>query len=354
MKPKITLKQIARELDVSISTVSKALRNDKAISQEKRDKIQAFAKFYNYRPNKIALSLKNRSTKTIGVIIPEIVHHFFAKVISGIEEVAALKGYNVLIGVSNESFDREVIHTEMLVNSEVDGIILSVSKETCQLQDYHHLRETINQGIPVVMFDRIVEEIKCDRVIVDDAEGSRKAVQKLIDSGCKNILLLGTNDYLNIGRYRKQGYLEALEDNDIAANPDLIIKIDEQGDAEAVLKSIEKEINEIFAKVPNIDGVFAVNEIYGITALNVARKRGLRVPEDVSVVSFSDGVLSMHSRPSLTTVNQHGKQMGAIAALLLIEKLETDSDHENYQTKVIQTELVERDSTRRPQMATRS
>ena len=192
MKRKVTLKQIARELDVSISTVSKALKNSKEISEDTRQKVQAFAKLYNYRPNNIALSLKNRQTKTIGVIIPEIVHHFFSKVIRGIELVANKRGYNVIVGLSNESFDKEVINMEMLANGSIDGFILSISKETLLQQDYHHFIETINQGMPIVMFDRIVNEVNCDKVIVDDLKGSKKAVNKLISSGCKHIAIITT------------------------------------------------------------------------------------------------------------------------------------------------------------------
>ena len=168
MKKKITLKQIARELDVSISTVSKALRNSIEISEDTREKVQAFAKLYNYRPNNIALSLKNRKTKTIGVIIPEIVHHFFSKVIRGIEQVANKRGYNVIVGLSNESFDKEVINMQMLANGSIDGFILSISKETLLQQDYHHFKETISQGMPIVMFDRVAHDVLCDKVIVDD------------------------------------------------------------------------------------------------------------------------------------------------------------------------------------------
>ncbi|MGB5821985.1 MAG: LacI family DNA-binding transcriptional regulator [Saonia sp.] len=352
MKPKMTLKRIARELDVSISTVSKSLHDDKAISRETREKIQAFAKFYNYRPNNIALSLKNKQTKTIGLIIPEIVHHFFAKVMSGIEQVANSKGYNVIIGVSNESFDKEVINMEMLVNGSIDGFIMSISKETLLKQDYHHLKEIINQGMPIVMFDRVVHEIGCDKVVVDDEEGSRKAVQKLLDTDCKKILLLTTKDYINIGRMRTQGYLKALQENNIAARPELIIKIEDLLDADLLRKSIEKELNTIFDKVPDIDGVFAVNEIFAITALNVARKRGLRIPDDLSVISFSDGVLSQNSRPNLTTVSQHGLQMGEVAAMMLIDRLEkvetqAEEEEEHFLLKVIKTELIERDSTKK-------
>src|SRR5690606_21256662 len=163
MKKKITLKQIARELDVSISTVSKALRDSVEISEDTRQKVQAFAKLYNYKPNNIALSLKNRKTKTIGIIIPEIIHHFFATVISGIEQVANENGYSVLICLSDESFDKEVLNMEMLANGSIDGFIMSLSKETQFKADFHHITEVINQGMSVVMFDRVANDILCDK-----------------------------------------------------------------------------------------------------------------------------------------------------------------------------------------------
>ncbi len=343
----MTLKRIAKELDVSISTVSKALHDDKAISKETRDKIQAFAKFYNYRPNNIALSLKNKQTKTIGLIIPEIVHYFFSKVIAGIEEVASARGYHVIIGVSNESFDKEVINMDMLVNGSIDGFIMSLSKETLLKQDYHHLNEIISQGIPIVMFDRVMHEIACDKVVVDDRESAKNAVQKLIDTGSEKILLLTTQDYINIGRLRTQGYLDALQENNMTARPELILKIKDLTDAELLRKTLEKELEQIFEEIPDIDGIFAVNEIYAITALNVAREKGIRIPEDVSVISFSDGVLSQNSRPTLSTVSQHGLKMGKAAASMLIRRLETEEEEEEFEMEVIKTELIERDSTKK-------
>ena len=185
MNKKVTLKSIAKELDVSISTVSKALKDSPEISKDTKQKIKAFAKFYNYKPNNIALSLKNRKTKTLGIIIPEIVHHFFTTVIKGIEQVANDEGYNVIVCLSNNSFDKEVINMEILANGSTDGFIMSVAKETQQKKDYHHLVETINQGMPVVMFDRMIPEINCDKVIIDDKKGARQAVQFLIDKGAK-------------------------------------------------------------------------------------------------------------------------------------------------------------------------
>ncbi|RLD28855.1 MAG: LacI family transcriptional regulator [Bacteroidetes bacterium] len=353
MKRKVTLKQIARELDVSISTVSKALRHSKEISEDTREKVQAFAKLYNYRPNNIALSLKNRKTKTIGIIIPEIVHHFFSKVIRGIELIANSRGYNVIIGLSNESFTKEVINMEMLANGSIDGFILSISKETLLQQDFHHFNETINQGMPIVMFDRVIEEINCDKVIVDDLKGSKKAVEKLISNGCKNIAIITTKDYVSVGRLRTQGYLEALQENKISANKSLILKIDVELDSEDHLEDLENEIEQFFKKNKNIDGIFAVNELYAVTAMKVVRKYDLKIPDNIQVIGFTDGVLSKHSRPGLTTVSQHAQEMGEKAAELLIERLELEvekeeygEEEEHYQTVVIETELIERDSTK--------
>ncbi|WP_299366653.1 LacI family DNA-binding transcriptional regulator [Winogradskyella sp.] len=348
MKRKITLKQIAKELDVSISTVSKALRNSPEISDDTKQKVQAFAKLYNYRPNNIALSLKNRKTNTIGIIIPEIVHHFFSKVIRGVELVANKRGYNVIIGLSNESFSKEVINMEMLANGSIDGFILSISKETQQLQDFHHFNETMSQGMPIVMFDRVVSEIKCDKVIVDDLNGAKNAVEKLILNGCKSIALITTKDYVSVGKLRTQGYLEALQDHKMTPKANLILKIDDTLDFEERIDKLEQEIEQLFKSNTNIDGVFAVNELYALSSMKVARKLGLNIPNDLQVIGFTDGVLSKHATPSLTTVSQHAQQMGERAADLLIDKLENEinTEEEEFQTIVIATDLIERESTK--------
>ncbi len=337
MKPKLTLKQIAFELDVSVSTVSKALRDSPEIGEDTRQKVKAFAKLYNYKPNNIALSLKNRKTRTIGLVLPEIVHDFFATVISGIEEVANKKGYNVIICLSNNSFDREVMNMEMLANGSTDGFILSVAKETQQKRDYHHLQEVINQGMPVVLVDRVVDEIVCDKVIIDDAEGAAKAVQHLIDSGCRSIAIITTVDYVSVGKLRTNGYLNALRKNNMTVNEDLILKIED-------IDQSQEQIDE-FLKSRNVDGVFAVNEQFAASAVKALDSKGLTVPEDVLVISFSDGELSRRFMPSLSTVNQHGAEMGARAAQLLIERLERVVDEERYQTAIINTSLIEREST---------
>ncbi|UJH66247.1 LacI family DNA-binding transcriptional regulator [Allomuricauda sp. SCSIO 65647] len=345
MKPKMTLKKIAKELDVSISTVSKALKDDKNVSQETREKIQAFAKFYNYRPNNIALSLKNQRTKTIGLIIPDIVHHFFAKVIAGAEQAANARGYIVVIGVSNESFEKEVINMEMMVNGSVDGFVVSIAKETLLLRDYHHLNEIISQGMPIVLFDRVVDEVECDKIIVDDKEAAKNATQQLIDDNRGNILLLTTLDHINIGRERTKGYLEALQQNQIETRSELVLKIQDNANEEEQEKVIEAHINRLMDGGTKIDAIFGVNEMYAVAALNVIRKLDLKVPEDLSVISFSNGVLSKYSRPKLTTVDQHGVDLGVASVNTLIDRLEEKVDEDAFFTKVIKTDLIKREST---------
>ncbi|MFM2213708.1 MAG: HTH-type transcriptional regulator DegA [Bacteroidota bacterium] len=339
MKRKVTLKQIAKELDVSISTVSKSLRNSLEISEDTRQKVQAFAKLYNYKPNNIALSLKNKKTKTICIIIPEIIHHFFATVISGVENVANENGYNVLVCLSDESFDKEVINIEMLANGSIDGFIMSLSKETQQKKDFHHIVEVINQGMPVVMFDRVTNDILCDKVIIDDNLAAFNATQYLIDKGFKKIALITTVDYVSVGKLRTEGYVKALRNNDLKVEENLILKIEDT-------ENFEASIAELLNSNPDLEAIFAVNELFAVTAIKTATKLGRNVPTDLSVIGFTDGIISKYSSPSITTVSQNGIKMGGKAAKMLIERLEADEEEEEqYKTEVIETELVEREST---------
>jgi LacI family transcriptional regulator len=340
MKRKVTLKQIAKELDVSISTVSKSLRNSPEIGEETRLKVQAFAKFYNYRPNNIALSLKNRKTKTIGIIIPEIVHHFFSTVINGIEQVANENGYSVIICLSDDSFDKEVRNMEMLANGSIDGFIMSLSKETQFKGDFHHISEVIDQGMPVVMFDRVSNEILCDKVIIDDKLAAYEAVQSLIDKGRKKIALVTTVDYVSVGKLRTDGYTKALLDNGLPFNKNLIIKIEDVDTCEIIIGKLLED--------KAIDAVFAVNELFAVTSIKAANKIGLNVPKDLAVIAFTDGIISKYSTPTITTVSQSGIKMGNRAAKMLIDRLEDEDEHEeeeNYKTEVIETHLIEREST---------
>lgn len=337
MKQKITLKDIARELEVSISTVSKALKNSEEISTETKEKIQAFAKYYNYKPNNIAVSLKNRRTKNIGVIIPNIVHHFFTTVFRGIEDYANTKGYNVIVCVSDESFDKEVINMELLANGSIDGFIMALSAETQLREDYNHINAILEQGIPLVLFDRITDEVTCDKVVINDKEAAYMAVQKLIKSGKKRIALITTEDFFSVSKARGDGYLQALEDHRIALDENLILRLS--------FRDIDEEIVGNFFDSNNIDAALCVNEIFAMHSMRIAQKRGLKVPEDVSFIGFTDGILSKFASPTLTSVDQHGETMGAVAARMLIERVEGQIDEEKFATEVLKATLIERGST---------
>lgn len=338
MKPKITLKDIARELDVSISTVSKALKNSKEISKETKDKIKAFAKFYNYRPNNIALSLKNKRTKNIGVVIPDIVHHFFTTVFRGIEKYANAMGYNVIVCISDESYDKEVINMEMLANGSIDGFILSLSAETQKKNDFTHLKELLDQGIPIVLFDRITSEIDCDKVILNDFEAAGDSVTHFVKAGAKKIALITTEKYFNVSESRKEGYLAALKLNNMALDDRLILTLPHDRDNTNL-------ITEFFQN-NDVDAVLCVNEIFAIQCMSILQYIGFNIPEDISIIGFTDGILSKFSSPKLSTVAQHGEKMGELAAKLLIQRMESVAlVEEPFKTEVINATLVKRGST---------
>ncbi len=340
MKTKITLKKIAKEFDVSISTVSKALKDSHEISEEVREKIKAFAAYYHYKPNSLALNLRNQKTKTVGVIIPEIVHHFFSKVISGIEKIANANGYNVMICVSNESYEKEVLNMEMLANGIVDGILISVSKDTEERGDYNHFKELIGDGIPLVLFDRVIDEIDCNKIIVDDLGGGFLATNHLLDIGCNRIAILTTPDHVSVGLTRKNGYLKALEERNVYIDENLIIKIKEK-------ESITEQIERLFTLKNPPNGIFAVNEEYAAMAIKTAKKYKIKVPKDLSVIGFTDGVISEFSSPSLTTVAQHGYTMGEKAMELLLNEIDHSNPDYPHKTAIINTDLKIRESTRK-------
>ncbi len=337
MKQKITLKHLARELEVSISTVSKALKNSEEISQDTKEKIQAFAKLLNYKPNNIAISLKNKRTKNIGVIIPDIVHHFFTTVFRGIEKYANEKGYNVIVCVSDESFDKEVINMELLANGSIDGFIMALSAETQLKKDYAHLKEVTDQGIPLVLFDRVTDEIACDKVVINDEEAAYLAVKKLIGSGRKGIALVTTEDFFSVSKARKEGYRRALKEHQMEVNENLILKLP--------YRDIDETAISRFFDNREIDAALCVNEIFAMHSMRLVQKKGLNVPHDVSFIGFTDGILSKYASPSLTAIAQHGEKMGEIAARMLIEKVEGENDGERFVTEIVKATLIEREST---------
>lgn len=338
---RLTIKDIAKQLNVSISTVSKALNDSYEISVKTKEKIQKFAKENNYQPNVTAVNLKNKKTKTIGILIPNMLNYFLAQVFKGIERVATEQGYKIISCISNESFDKEVETIKMLSNGSIDGLILSLAEETLVNRKYKHFTDTIHRGIPMVMFDRVAQDVPCDKVITNDFEATVNTVKHLYDSGCKNIAFISTMSHLKIGERRYLGYVKGLEDLGIALNKNIVVNIVEED-----YKKYEELLTPIIHNHP-IDCVITTDESSAVAAMKAAIKKGYRIPEDFSVVSFSNGILARHSSPKMTTVSQHGEIMGATAAELLINRLEQRNTNETPITKVIKTDLVIRDSTKK-------
>jgi LacI family transcriptional regulator len=335
-KGQITIKDIARELGISPSTVSKALKGHRDISSSTKQSVRKLAESWNYKPDQIALSLKSGLSKTIGVIVPEIVHYFFSTVIGGIEDLAYDSGYHVMFCQSSELYAREVKAVDTLLSSRVDGILVSVSKVT---DNFDHFRKIQDNGIPLVFFDRICEDIDTDRVIVDDEPGAYEAVSHLISIGCKNIIHLSGPPNLTIGKHRKDGYLRALREHDIPLDENNIIRCDSMEDANLVVPGL---INR--AHKP--DGIFAVNDLTAAAAMKIIKDMGYSVPDDIAVVGFTSGLISDITNPTLTSVEQHGYLIGKEAVRLLIDRIERKHDFP-LQTKIIKTELAVKGSTLR-------
>jgi LacI family transcriptional regulator len=339
MKSKATLKQIAKELGVSVSTVSKALNDSPEISEPTKIRVKEYAKLKKYKPNSIGLNLKNRSTKTIGVIIPNILNSFFAKVFKGIEKVADEKGYKVITCISNESLEKEIGVMEMLSNGTIDGFILSISQEAQKLLQFDHFKSIISEGTPIVIFDRITDEVNCDKVVVDDIDSAINATQHLVKTGCKKIALFSAINNLSVGKLRVEGYKKALEGAGIKLDEKIIILSETEED-------FDLKTNDFLDK-NKVDAIFAVDEHASVMAMKMAVKKGLKIPEEISIIGFADGVWSRRMTPSLSTVSQHGPEIGAEATKLLIERLENKEENYGYKTSVIKTELRQRDSTKK-------
>ncbi|WP_010522635.1 LacI family DNA-binding transcriptional regulator [Aquimarina agarivorans] len=335
MRKKVTLKQLAQELGLSISTISKSLKNDPEISQATIDRVKKLAKEHNYKPNALAVSLKSSKTRNIGVVIPDIINNFFAKVLLGIENEASKNNYKIITVITNESYEKEVEYLDMLSYNGVDGFILAVAQETQSKGLVEHFNEILKDDIPIVMFDRVSDEVYCDKVVVDDNKAAGNAVNVLLDQGCKNIGVVSTIHKLSVGKERMQGVKEALEEKGMELS---YLKLRQNAD-------YDEEIAK-FLKSNQLDGVIGADEIAAVCTLNAANKSGLKIPDEVSVIGFTNGMLAKYSYPGLTTVSQHAKRMGKTAAKILIDKLELRADRYLPDTKYINTSIVKRGSTK--------
>jgi len=330
----VTIKDIAKQVGVSPSTVSRALKDHPDISEKTRKEIQELAKKLHYRPNAIALSLRQSKSNIIGVIVPQLVHHFFSQVISGIEDVVSKNKYNIIICQSNESQEREILNMQTLIMSQVDGILISRTKETNQDE---HFKSALEIGIPMVFFDRTFKELDTDKVIVDDIGAAYLATEYLIKMGCKKIAHFKGPDNLQISRKRLEGYKKALEKHNHKIDDSLIIMCDNLEDAMKVTQNLIDNNN-----LP--DGIFAVNDMAAIGALKVLKINKILIPQQVQIVGFANELISSITTPSLTTIEQNGYEMGRRAAELILKRIESKKEYPS-QTVIIPTNLIKRHST---------
>ena len=334
-KPQITIKDIARALNISPSTVSRALKNHPDISQDTKDLVNKYAKDFNYKPNTLALSLRMSKNNTIGVIIPEIVHYFFSSILSGIEQIANAEGYNVIICQSDENYEKEVRNTKALVATRVSGVLASLAKHTT---NYDHFQDIIDSDIPLVFFDRICIGLNTDRVVVDDYAGAFAAVEYLIQTGCKRIAFYSSPFHLEISKNRKNGYMDALRKYNLPVDDSLIRVCDTREEAIIITP-------EILDRPNRPDGFFAINDHCAAGILYATKLAKLKVPKDVAIMGFSDGELAKACDPMLSTVEQHGFEIGKHAAKLLIDKINGETQGQ-YSNKIVKTNLIIRGTTK--------
>jgi LacI family transcriptional regulator len=338
----VTIKDIARELGISPSTVSRALKDHPDISAETKKAVNELADRLNYQPNIVALSLRQKKTNTIGVIIPEIVNTFFSTVISGIEDVAYEAGYNVILAQSNESYQREVTDMKALFNSRVDGMLLSLSRETT---NFDHIESIISKGVPIVLYDRFYNNPNMSKVIVDDYVGAKEAVLHLIEQGCKRIAHLEGAPNLIISKDRLRGYQDALSESNLEIRENYTV-VCPNNSFEEGQRAAQKLLS-----LPNPpDAIFASNDPMAMGAILAIKEKDLSIPNDVAVVGFSNYFFAQITDPSLTSVDQPGFEMGQEAARLLIRQIEAkDKEQDDLapETKTLKTKLIVRNSSLR-------
>ncbi|WP_213520858.1 LacI family DNA-binding transcriptional regulator [Nonlabens sp.] len=341
MKP-VTLREIADQLNISITTVSKALKDYPDVSPKTKAQVRELASTLNYKPNTFAVNLRTNESKTIGLIIPVIVHHFFSNVIKGIIAQAEKKGYLVVILQSNESYELEKKQIDLLMNQRVDGIIISLANDTV---DFKHLTDVISSGKPLVMFDKIAKIVNCSKVIIDDRKAAYEATKHLIDIGCKRIAhfrgsLLPQN---SIDRFL--GYRKALFDNGIAYDPSLvyICECDEKSFEEG-----QKNTRLLLEQHKDVDGIFINTDLVAIGAISEFKKAGVKIPEEIAIVGFSNWFVSSIISPSLSTIKQPGFKMGKEAFKQLYKEIQSIKKNEpiDFKQIVLKTKLIQRESTK--------
>ncbi len=335
----ITMKDIARDLGVSVATVSRALKDSPRISEEKRKQIQEYAREHNFFPNVIAETLRKsrvQPNKVIGVIVPQFVHYYFSCILTGIEEEASRRGYRIMVAQSDERYEREVKICQSFYANKCCGIIVSMAKNTTK---YDHFQKLIDMGIPLVFYDRICTGVNASRVVVDDYMGAFTAVTHLIDTGCRKIGYYGMPGSMEIGKNRYNGYRDALLKNGLQPNPEWMKECDNRADAEVITPGI-------LSQPDHPDAFFAVNDDTAIGILYSAKRMGFNVPDDISICGFTNGQRAVACDPMLTTVEQRGVMVGEEAANILIGQVEGSLLMDKIEKRVVRTRLIIRGTTR--------
>lgn len=338
-KGRVTITDIARELNVAPSTVSRALHDHPALKKETKEAVKALAEKLDYQPNLLALNLLRKKSNTIAVIVPEITSHFFSAIVTGVQDIVNTSEYNIMICLSNESYEEERNIVNNLLRIQVDGVLVSPSSKT---KDFDHFRKLQKSGTPVVVFDRDCPGLDADKVLVDDYSGAFQAVEYLIKSGCKKIAHLAGPKNLSTTDHRFRGYLDALKQNNIPVQKKYIAHVkgfshkDGLGPAKKLLK----------LKNPP-DAIFAMNDNIGISAMHIAKKLKFKIPEDISIVGFDDRPNSSYFTPSLSTVWQPVYSIGMLSARILLHHLEGSDTKVDFRQEVFKPELIIRDSSKK-------
>ncbi len=336
MEKQTTIKDIARALNISTSTVSRALRDATDVKPETKKAVQALAEQLDYQPNKLALSLLNRQTNSIGVIIPNL-DYVLATMVKGIDEVALEAGYTVMVCQSDESFGREIVNTNRLLESLVDGFIVSVSSET---KVYEHIKKIQNKKIPLVLFDRVINNMQAPKIRLDNVDGGIQATQHLIDQGYKKIAILAGPENLNISNKRMEGYLQTLKANNIKFDKHLAIHCDfnQQYAYEAT--------KELIAMKHRPDAIFTISDRMAIGAMLAIKEKGLQMPKDIGLVGFNNEPITGLVTPSISSVEMYAFEIGKATAKLFIEMLHSEEDMSDREI-VIKPKLFIRESSLR-------
>lgn len=335
----ITIKDIAKALGLSPSTVSRALRDSYEIGEDTKRRVQVFAKEHNYRPNPAALSLKEKKTLSIGVVVSEIANPFFSQIIDGIESIAYDKGYNVIITQSKESSERESVILDYLTSRSVDGLIISVSAETNESEELIELKE---RGMPIVFVDRVDEKIDTHKVTVDNKKGAYDATRHLIKSGFKNIAVIANNKNLSITKERLSGHLTALKESNLAAQDHFIYYCDHGGKSG---NEVEKALSELLRGKQKPDAIFALSDRISTLVLRYCHHHGIRIPEDIGLIGFSNSPDTELMDPALSVIYQPAFEMGEAAAGLLFQIIESKRPLTDFETRILTPKIIMRKSS---------